>query len=214
MGWRLAPGTGYCEVDGQLVFLDLGRDKYLALRGEDRAAFERLRDGGTNDSEAMTRLVATGLLTRCDGDTSLDAASIVVPNRDILDRDPPFDLRLSLRAGLSLLWSRRAMRSERIASTVAELARRKSISKCCSNEAVALAGTYAASRWLIPIEPRCLIDALALDRILLGRGLRTALVFGVRLDPFAAHCWLQTPDYILTGSAADAHNFEPILVVS
>lgn len=44
MGWQLAPGTGFCEAGGELVFLDLTRDKYLALRGEDRAAFDRLLD--------------------------------------------------------------------------------------------------------------------------------------------------------------------------
>ncbi len=47
------------------------------------------------------------------------------------------------------------------------------------------------------MRPRCLIDALALDRILLSRKMRAMLVFGVRLNPFGAHCWLQTTDAIL-----------------
>src|SRR3546814_8754799 len=51
----LAPHTGFCETGGELVFLDLVRDKYLALRGEDRAAFERLRAGEPNDSDKIGR---------------------------------------------------------------------------------------------------------------------------------------------------------------
>lgn len=55
MGWTLAPGTGFCEVGNERVFLDLRRDKYIALKGEDRAAFDRLRVGEPNDSDAMNR---------------------------------------------------------------------------------------------------------------------------------------------------------------
>jgi hypothetical protein len=73
---------------------------------------------------------------------------------------------------------------------------------------------YAANRWIDAIPQRCLIDALALDHILLSRRLRSQLVFGVRLSPFRAHCWLQTSATVLTGTAAEARNFTPILVVT
>lgn len=215
MGWRLAPGTGYCDVDGELIFLDLARDRYLALRGADRAAFERLRDGEPNDSDNMTRLVQTGLFARVEGPTDLRAAATFVPASDLAAGDAPFSPRMAFAAATALSWARRAMRPHRIAATIEASARAKSLVALPGSEAAltALAMRYAACRWVVPVEPRCLIDALALDHILLRLGFVSTLVFGVRLAPFAAHCWLQTGDMILTGTAAEARNFNPVLVV-
>src|SRR3546814_20651052 len=114
MGWTLAPHTGFCETGGELVFLDLVRDKYLALRGEDRAAFERLRAGGPNDSDMMTRLVATGLLGRCDGPTSIEPASVEQRQRDLAAaRYNGLDLCMTLTRGSALGSARRARRDKR-----------------------------------------------------------------------------------------------------
>lgn len=216
MAWRIAPGVGYCEVGGELVFLDLARDKYLALRGEDRAAFERLRKGEPNDSEAMSRLVQTGLLARTDAPERLNPASIKIPPRDISDLDDRrFSLRMAVASATALRWAGQAMRPTHIAATVEKLRGTKARVGVpgADTPATAIASLYASCRWAIPVTPRCLIDALALDRILLSRGLVASMVFGVQLDPFRAHCWLQTPERVLSGTAAEARAFTPILVV-
>lgn len=215
MNWMLAPGIGYCETGGEFVFLDLARDRYFALRGADRAAFERLRSGAFNDSDAMTGLVGTGLLVRADGSRGLDPASAIIPAQDLSARDDGFSLAGGISAARGLYWARRAMRPDRIGATVAGLAKAKARYRGESREGEVadVAARYAASRWIVPISPRCLVDALALDRILLKRELAATLVFGVRTNPFAAHSWLQTSDLILTGTAAEARNFTPILVV-
>ena len=215
MNWMLAPGVGYCEAGGELVFLDLARDRYFALRGAERASFERLRSGEFNDSDAMTRLVRTGLLVRSDGVGGLEPASAIVPAPDLSSADDGFSLTAGIVAARALYWAQRAMRPSRIAGTVAELAtaKRKIRSVGREGEMLAIAASYAASRWVVPISPRCLVDALALDHVLLKRGHAATLVFGVRTQPFAAHSWLQTPEAVLTGTAAEARNFTPILVV-
>lgn len=216
MGWQLAPGTGFCEVGGQLLFLDLARDRYFALQGGDRAAFERLLCGEPNDSSAMGRLVDTGFLSRCDGPSRLEATRVIVPTQDLAAK---VEVRSTLRMGVvtahALLWARRAMRPDRIAATIAALglAKRRIGAPGAEGAVQDVAAAFAASRWLAPIAPRCLVDALALDRILLARRLPVSLIFGVHLNPFRAHCWLQTPETILTGTAAEARNFTPVLVV-
>ncbi|KTE22836.1 hypothetical protein ATE67_02660 [Sphingopyxis sp. H050] len=216
IGWRLAPGTGYCEIGSELVFLDLSRDKYLALRGGDRAAFLRLRAGEPNDSDAMGRLVATGFLARAGRETELAPASIDIPGRDISTlREERFSAAMALSTARALRTARRGMRPDQIATTIERRRQRKKKVGVpgANKDATRVAASYAASRWINPEPPRCLIDALALDHILLSRGLAAAMVFGVRLEPFAAHCWLQTPETVLTGTAAEARNFTPILVV-
>jgi hypothetical protein len=215
MGWMLAPGVGYCEAGTELVFLDLARDRYFALRGDDRASFERLRAGEFNDSDAMTGLARTGLLIRSDGGRGLEPASVTIPANDLSAIDEGFSVAGGLAAARGLCWARRAMRPERIGTTITNLAnaKRKVGGHAAEGELIEVAARYAASRWIVPVSPRCLVDALALDRILLQRGLAATLVFGVRTNPFAAHSWLQTPQTILTGTAAEARNFTPILVV-
>lgn len=217
MGWQLVPGAGFCEVGGELIFLDLARDKYLALRGGDRAAFERLRSGEPSDSDAMTRLVGTGLLARSDGRTQIEPTSVDVPSRDLSAMEVDgLGLGMALSAARALHWARGAMRPLRIAATLGMLRQSKSrLNLSESEESPAdVAARYAACRWLNPTKPRCLVDALALDRILLSRGHRVAFVFGVGTAPFRAHCWLQTPTRVLTGTAAEARNFSPILVIA
>jgi hypothetical protein len=216
MAWKLAAGTGFCEVGGELVFLDLARDKYMALRGEDRSAFDRLRCGEPNDSDAMTRLIGTGFLARTTGPTPIEATRVELPELDLTSRqEPRFSPVMGISAAWALRWARRAMRPERIAATIERLRIRKSrIGVPGADDAVAaVAASYAASRWINPMPQRCLVDALALDRILLSRGLAATMVFGVRLQPFAAHCWLQSPGLVLTGTAAEARGFTPILGV-
>lgn len=217
MGWKLAPGIGYCVIGGSLVFLDLARDRYVALQSADRAAFDRLRSGEANDSEAMTRLIATGFIARGEHETCLDPTRTEVPAHDLCDAsDNRFSFAMSLAAARALRWAGRAMRPERIAAAIETLRQAKQALMFAAppGEAERLAARYAACRWVNPVPPRCLIDALAIDRILLSRGVRATLVFGVRLDPFAAHCWLQSSDAVLTGTAAEARNFHPILVVT
>ena len=216
MGWKLVPGTGYCETGGQLVFLDLRRDRYFALGGNDRSAFERLRSGEPNDSDAMTRLVATGLLDRCDGLSQIEPTKVEVPDHDLSAVfGASFDLVMVVRAGLALHWARRAMRPNRLAQTFESLQARRSAlgGETDDRAATAFAAGYAANRWIQRAPPRCLVDALALDHILLSRGHAATFVFGVRTAPFKAHCWLQTASVVLTGTAAEARNFTPILVI-
>lgn len=216
MGWALAPGVGFCFAGDELIILDLRTDRYLALRGDRRAAFERLRAHEPNDSAAMSALVATGLLIRSEAETRLDPPAIAVPQADLGDR-PRARLVVGMvgAAARHLAWARRAQAADRLARTVAELGERKRLSATGADGAALadIAADYASARTLIPIAPRCLVDSLALFRLMLRRDLAPTLVFGIRPTPFAAHCWLQSSERILTGSADDARNFTPIFIL-
>ncbi|OWQ94309.1 lasso peptide biosynthesis B2 protein [Sphingopyxis witflariensis] len=216
MAWTLAPGVGFCIAGEELIFLDLRADRYLALRGDQRAAFERLRARAPNDSDAMTGLVATGLFVRSDEENQLNPVDIAVPTADLGKRrrgSPP--MRMAASAARYLYWARRAQAPDRLAATVANLSRQKraEAGRADADAIAEMAADYALARTLIPIAPRCLIDSLALFRLLLRRNLAPTMVFGVRPAPFAAHCWLQSSERVLTGSVDDAHNFTPIFML-
>ena len=75
------------------------------------------------------------------------------------------------------------------------------------------AATYAAARRLVPIKFSCLADSLSLIAGLARRRLAADLVFGVKLHPFSAHCWVQAGDLVLNDPIDHAILHTPILVV-
>lgn len=216
MTWKLSPGVGFCRAGDDLVFLDLKRDRYLRLAGRDRLMFDALGEAASADHAAWTRLQAAGLVTRGAAADRIEPAFADVPDRDIHMLAP---VRPSLSAVAqtigSLVWARRAAASVRIARTIAFIGRRKAKigpgDTYMSPTTIAL--RFEASRAFAPIARRCLIDSLALMRLCLARDASPTLVFGVRTDPFAAHCWLQHEGRILTCASDDALGFTPILVV-
>lgn len=75
-----------------------------------------------------------------------------------------------------------------------------------------LATGFATVRRLIPVEPVCLLDSLALADFLHRRGAAPAFVFAVSTAPFSAHCWLQVGDLVINDHLERALAHTPILV--
>lgn len=50
---------------------------------------------------------------------------------------------------------------------------------------------FFAARPLFPVRPICRLDAMALSLLLWEAGHESRLVFGVRVQPLKAHCWVQ-----------------------
>lgn len=72
---------------------------------------------------------------------------------------------------------------------------------------------FLAARRFLPIQPRCLLDSVALLDFLSRRGLDADLVFGVIPRPFSAHCWLQVGAVALNDELDNLVGRAPILVV-
>lgn len=216
MGWTLAPGVGFCFAGDDLIFLDVARDRYLMLRGERRAACERLCAGEPNDSEAMTSLVETGLFARSDKTTTMAPLEVEVPTADLTAAPIPRTHLASIAgAARSLLWARKALLPGRLAASLDALTAAKQAAAGQSDDVslAALASGYGEARRWVPIPPRCLVDSLALYRLSLRSGFAPSLILGVRSNPFAAHCWLQSRSAVLTGTAEEAHNYRPVLAI-
>ncbi len=215
MGLNLAPGLTFCQSGADLVFLDLGRDRYFRLNGSDRMAFEALCDGRHVSAGVLSRLARSRLLVECDGAGYLAPASAAVPVRDLYELAESTAARSSmLTVAASLFWGWRAARTCALSSSIDTLRVRRDL-LLDGPEALVLeaAVAFQMRRSIMPFAQRCLPQSLALFHFLLRRRLKATLVFGVRTQPFAAHCWMQSPGCILTGTADEAHNFTPILVV-
>ncbi len=64
-----------------------------------------------------------------------------------------------------------------------------------------------------PRKTLCRFDSLALLHFLSCFGLCAQWVFGVRLDPFGAHCWVQDERRLYNDDIENIAQYQPILVV-
>ena len=71
---------------------------------------------------------------------------------------------------------------------------------------------YAARPWF-PVPPICRLDAAALCMFLWRNNQEADLVFGVRLQPFLAHCWVQHKETVLNEPFDKVRPYSHIMVV-
>jgi len=215
----LQPHVGYALVDDRPVFLDIRRDRYFALDGAaERGFLAARRSNGRIDphAEPARRLIATGLFSFEPEPGPLPAPTIGRPERGLSGDLPLSRLRAAdlLSIWLLLARARRQVRAEPL-EHVLELrrARRVSNERKDARDVEALCARFRRARALVPVRPTCLQDSLALRDWLAARDASAAIVFGVKLDPFAAHCWLQSGDTVLNDAPDKVREFTPILVV-
>lgn len=213
MAYQLRPGLSYAFIGERAVLLDLDIDRYFLIKAE---AAQALRDlmAGTADAGTHSRLPRPGgrpLLV--EGSNGLHTVEAALPHASVLEtegREParlPFNqaLRAQLEASASLriLGIKRSIAAWR-------RARPADVVRQFSSETADLARAFASRRGDVPIQRSCVPDSLALMRLLWRKGLDADLYFGVRLDPFAAHCWVQAEDHLLSDPLANVLSFTPV----
>lgn len=217
MAYRLPNHLGVCEIGARTLMLDLRRDRYLQLDARAARAFTRWRNAlqtGLTDEAATAELVGRGWLLPVPAGPDPGAPVRRIPPRSVLGELPHVPVTMTgLRDVVAALWRCRArLRRRGLEAAVEEVRRARPHDGDRSSLTFHLAA-FRAARRLVPIAPNCLTDSLALSAFLAARGLKANLVFGVKLDPFAAHCWLQDEEAILNDAADSVTDFTPILTV-
>ncbi len=214
-----SPGRGvtYCEVGDRLVFLDAEADRYFCLHPQAEAEFRAIAGSPLDPETQSCRLAAAGLFT--GGPETPPAACAAAPTigRSLLDRPPDLaGTTETLAAAAHLQAARLRFNLQGFAGALASLAgtKRRSTARPASADelASALAGFVAAER-MLSVRDRCLSHSWAIARRLLVRGIDANLVLGVRLGPFAAHCWVQHADWVVNDRLDIVRTFTPILVL-
>ncbi len=215
--YNLPAGISFCEVDGQLVFLDLGRDRYFRIGASLEQAFRSAVDGaGEVAEDQIERLRANGLITSDVVPETLERAVATEPTASLVERR---QRRASVQPillgemAIRLLHARHIVRRGGLPGAISALRAGKDRQSAPDRCSLSLVRPYLACRGLLPFAPNCLRDSLALAFYLNRRGAPFQLVFGVKLAPFAAHCWLQDGPLVLNDSLDSVADFKPILVV-
>lgn len=178
--------------------------------------------GHTGDvGQGLTDLVRLGLIT-AQPDPIAPAARVVlpVPQYELLSRrdaPPPRTWRTLLRCYRAGRLARRWLRT----LPLHEVVRRvrafpdRNVSSTLDNAlAQHVVGTFLYLRpYLRSSKDACLLESLSLLHVLGRYGIHAHWVFGVRTEPFFAHCWLQKHDCVLSDSLDRVWQFTPIMVV-
>ena len=218
---RLADHVFVADIDGRAVVLDLARDRYFALNPDLSRELRGLlaMEGGAPDAALRDRacavLVRQGILTTDARPSNRRAAPLLETALwpSLATVDAPH-LGLQVSALLALNAASASLRLRPISGTVAWLSRRKRRSPAdVRRRPEALLRAYRAARPGFPEKPICRLDALGLVLFLNRHGHPADLVFGVRLEPFQAHCWAQLGAAAVNEPVDSLRQYVPIMIV-
>lgn len=234
----LRPHVFLCRAVRHWVILDVSRDKYLCV---DRRQFESLGpwilgwEGTEQGASVATapprealalaeRLLSVQILSEDGVGAKPAQATRYSPPTDAVDSGA---LATTCRfwwayAGSFFLSCAKAswqLRSERFESiVVATRARRPGNRNSPAaafdiGRARPLLSAFERLRWFYPRPYLCMFDSLALIHFLAHFRLHPDWVFGVKADPFEAHCWVQADGIVLNDTLGRVSGFTPIMYV-
>lgn len=221
MPFQLRHNVFWCECTGRAVFLDVEADRYFCLPSDANEAFLRLTTGDPDrrDAERLQMLVSRGILIEGGASTAIAEPPIIaVADRDLLEETHLSPgLYSILKELVAEMLAVRLLRTRKFCEVI-EMIRRKGSNdrqppRDLDSMLQAIAGASNAVSYLMRVQDRCLVRALAVHFICMRYGIRSKLVFGVIPHPFAAHCWVQFGNKVLVGSFEHARLYTPILVL-
>lgn len=223
----LAPHVHFCCRGDAFVFLDLRQDDYTLVNGNAATALQQLLQGQLDNSRpelaaALKELLDGGLLT-----TDRRAGKNIRSTRTELALEPlldseaqsPTSLRIShlYRFVVACTTASARLRWGRIEDTVKAVERRKarrsSHTQVDLNKARELTSAFRTLRALFPRNYLCLYDSLALLEFLARFDVHPTWVFGIKLEPWAAHCWVQHGQFVFNEGVEEAAAYTPIMAV-
>lgn len=199
--------VAWCLVGGQPVFLDVARDRYFTLPPPDS------RHSG-DDTE-----VCAPAACRPSGGPARNATACDHPAATASAFDGPAYQVCRTSAPPVLFWlagQYLALRSGSLQIALTRLSNARKQRPSVHKDAAGLHAVAATHNWtrrfLLPHD-QCLVRALALARHATAAGYGIDLVFGVKLRPFEAHCWVEHQGVVLDDHLDHVRRYTPILVI-
>ncbi|MBS0422004.1 MAG: lasso peptide biosynthesis B2 protein [Proteobacteria bacterium] len=227
-----------CRAQRHWVILDVNRDKYLCV---DRTQFESLgpwidgwegtparRPAPTTSPSPAAVLLAKSLVNlkmlseQPQGAKEARATTYAHPTRSVDLDESVSTARSRCIYGTSFflgcMIASRQLREQRFESIVASVQARKRAARDSDRpfdleRAQILLAVFSSLRLFYPRPYLCLFDSLALVHFLARFDLYPDWVFGVRADPFEAHCWVQAGGVALNETVERVSALTPIMAI-
>lgn len=221
MRYQVRPNLSYCVIDGRAIFLDVIADRYFLLPGRLERAFLDHVNNADIPADRLQELVDRRILASFPKEERL-AREHITPRRSAIELPPQANRPAVLHVPevWADVWRCRHMLRTRPFRAVLDATDeyRKTYDASAihpqeQNRLLQHTDIFRRARLHVPIEPRCLMDSLALTRFLARRQHRADIVFGVTREPFTAHCWVQAGDLVLNDTLGSARSHTTIRVV-
>ncbi|WP_129776900.1 lasso peptide biosynthesis B2 protein [Peristeroidobacter soli] len=219
----------FCRRGDAFVFLDLKQDDYTLINGEAATALRAQLSTQAADSTArrtsaspLDELLKGGLLTtNSSAGRRLAITQTELATEQLLEPGAVSGVRVTFTdfrrfftactlAAVRLKWGR-------LENTIAAVARRKARHSPGARLDVArareLTAIFYKLRTYFPFNYLCLFDSLALVEFLARYRIFPTWVFGVKLEPWVAHCWIQQGTFAFNEGVEEAAGYTPIMVV-
>jgi hypothetical protein len=219
MTMGLRSGVSFCEVGDRLIFLDIRADRYFGLGASAEVAFRRAMAElpVDKDDPPAARLLESGILVDRAPFAPRACPAPAAASESLLDLDQPrVAIHSLLGACCGLARARFALRWTGLASALDRIRARRGRQPAVTGASECLAEVAAAfdlSARLMRSHDQCLARSIAIMRRLASLGAAAELVIGVRLRPFAAHCWVQQGPRLVSDRVDQVRSYTPILVL-
>ena len=223
MNFALRPGVTFALVGQRALFLDIMRDRYFALSPASEEAFLRVvrgNDLSAQDHKALARLATDRLLVPASTETLIAPCARPVIRTSLVDavRRREARGRDVVAALASLVSTTCILKAGSLNSLVSRTEQRiRGLARDADrhNETTLdIASGFIRAGRLASSLDQCLPRSFAAARVMLARNVRPTIVFGVKLGPFAAHCWVQHQDRLLIDRHDDVRPFTPIRILT
>jgi Transglutaminase-like superfamily len=236
--YLLAPHVYPCVSGQHVVLMDLERDKYVAVAPADRLAAwvrgwpvvsphaaDSPDDADAGARTLVSQMLAHGMLV---SDPHIGKPAVPVSAARAARSVVEFDLDERARTGTALLWrfgrsylqAQLSLKLRPIQAIVETVRKRKTVRAGSGLRDTdparlrALVGTFTRLRPLFyTLRSACLLDSLTLVHFLGAEGIHPDWVFGVKTEPFDAHCWVQQGEVVLNDAPDRVRQYSPILLV-
>ena len=221
---QLHPDISFCRISETFVFLDAQRDRYFCLKGEQAGWFEAILDNRRETAPDprwpgfLAHLLQSSVLTRPPAPGhQLAPCQHPAAHTSLLDaNDQPAPAQKGGTARFLATWLACVCSGQRrsIQRLLQDIRQRKDCVAAGrpSGEAQALTGRFhALAPYVITRHDACLFRSYLLMRYLASAGVTADWVFGVRLSPFSAHCWVEHEGCVLNEHLETVREFQPIL---
>lgn len=209
--FEVEPHVRACVEGGEVIFLDLRRDRYWRVSKAAAPAIANVVAAGS--AKAAPTLVGHSLIRPRENENGAGvAAQTYRKPRAALELSDVAASTLGMR--LAFFWSCLAasliLRSRRLDALFALLGSWKRRANEPTRAMSADASAFEALRPWWPAQRVCLFDSIALNFFLRARGHAPDLVVGVRTGPFAAHCWVEADGVVVGDTLEQCVAFTPI----
>lgn len=228
-----------CEADGQTIFLDLRRDKYLAIGPIERQALSGHVSGWPQSDEVSTSktaslkssgsvirsMVSLGLLTNdaSYGKAAAPLSSVETVNAVLVDDDfdnqPATNFNYLVAFLFACAKAKLGLHLFSLERVVYRVRKRKerhaNRQKAASLQRLReLVANFERLRpFVFTARDACLFDSLALIEFLALFSCYPTWVFAVHAKPFSAHSWVQQHGFVFNGTVEFIRRYTPILAI-